>query len=273
MISVILPTYNGARFIANAIKSVIDQTFNDWELIIIDDGSSDDTEKIVSGFLEKDKRIRYFKNDKNLGIQKSLNKGLKEAEWEYIARIDDDDEWIDRDKLKKQFEFLEKNNDYVLVGTGAIIVDEKKKELLRYLLPQKDIDIRNSILGKNCFVHSAVFFRKNAALMFNGYDEAQNARHTEDHDLWLKLGTIGKFMNFDTYSVVLVDQESGLTSKNRVVQAKRILLDAWKFRKKYPNFLKGYFLGFSRLLFFYFFDYIPFGKKIIRALKTIYKRF
>ena len=141
-ISIILPTYNGAKYIRKAIESVISQNFFDWELMIINDGSTDNTEEIIEEYKSKDNRIVYIKNDSNLGIQKTFNKGLGEAKREYVARIDDDDEWIDKDKLTNQVEFLDNNQDYVLVGTGVIIVDVSDKEVVKYLVPTRDNEIR-----------------------------------------------------------------------------------------------------------------------------------
>jgi glycosyltransferase involved in cell wall biosynthesis len=149
IVSILLPTYNGAHFIAEAIASVQAQSHTSWELIVINDCSTDDTEQIVMDIQKKDERIVYVKNEENSGIQKSLNRGLQVAKGAYIARIDDDDGWSDREKMKRQVTFLDEHKDYVLVGTGAVIVDEHKKELTKYLMPQHDADIRKKILSKN----------------------------------------------------------------------------------------------------------------------------
>lgn len=235
-VSIILPTYNGGKYIKRAIESVITQSFSGWELLIIDDGSTDNTENIVKGYIEKDSRIIYLKNEVNLGIQKTLNKGLREAKGEYIARIDDDDEWIDKDKLKKQVEFLNNNTECVLVGTGVIVVSEEGTELFRYLLPETDKEIRNKILAKNCFVHSSVLFRKEAALSFTGYDESTATRHVEDYDLWLKLGTIGKLANLPIYAVKFTLREGSISSINKLEQFKKNLILARNYKNKYPNY-------------------------------------
>jgi teichuronic acid biosynthesis glycosyltransferase TuaG len=105
VISIILPTYNGATYISRAIESVAAQSYTDWELLVIGDGSTDTTAGIVAEYIKKDSRIQYVKNDSNLGIQKSLNRGLHLAQGKYIARIDDDDQWIDTEKLTKQLNF------------------------------------------------------------------------------------------------------------------------------------------------------------------------
>lgn len=230
-VSIILPTYNGATRIAKAIESVIAQTYTDWELLIIDDGSTDDTQAV----LPADSRIRYVRNETNLGIQKSLNRGLEEAKGTYIARIDDDDMWSDPDKLASQVAFLEAHPDHVLVGTGVIIVDEEGNELQRYVLPGHDQHIRNKILRKNCFVHSSVMFR-NIGIR---YSEDETVRHAEDYELWLRLGQNGKLANLVSYSVRFTVRKNSLTGRNRVVQARRILTLAWKYKSHYPHALIG----------------------------------
>jgi len=270
-VSIVMPTFNGGKYIKRAIESVISQNFSDWKLLVINDGSKDDTESIAKEYVGKDDRIIYLKNEVNLGIQKTLNKGLRETKGKYIARIDDDDEWIDKDKLKKQFEFLEKNPDYVLVGTGVVVVDENRKELFRYLLPSEDTKIRNNILSKNRFAHSSVLFDKNKALEFGGYSEDKNIKHLEDYDLWLKMGTVGKFANINEYAIRFMARSDSLTSSNRVVQAKRALVEMTKFKNKYPKFLKGYVIGTTRLFFFYLNSIVPINEKIVRKIFSFYK--
>ena len=105
LVSIIMPAYNGAKWIQKAILSVLAQSYTDFEFIIINDGSSDNTEEIITASTKYDKRIRYIKNEHNLGVQKTRNIALSIALGEYIAEIDQDDEWIDKDKLKKQIKF------------------------------------------------------------------------------------------------------------------------------------------------------------------------
>lgn len=246
IVSIILPTYNGARYIKRAIDSVIAQTFSDWELLVIDDGSKDDTGNIVKEYTNKDSRIIYLKNEINLGIQKTLNKGLKEAKGKYIARIDDDDEWIDKDKLKKQIEFLENNKDYVLIGTGVVVVGEEGIELMRYLLPETDIEIRNKILSKNCFVHSSVVFKKDTALTFGGYDESKDSKHIEDYDLWLKLGTIGMFANLPICGLKFTQREGSISSIHKLEQFKKNINLIKKYKYKYSKYYRSIIFSYLR---------------------------
>ncbi len=269
-VSIILPTYNGSRFIRRSIESILLQSFVNFELLIIDDGSTDSTAEIIQEAARSDSRVVYFKNEKNLGIQKTLNKGLNAARGEYIARIDDDDLWVDENKLKKQVEFLDTHPDYVLVGTGVIIQNEEGTELFRFLNIQNDEKIRKSLLGKNCFTHSSVMLRKSAAMKFGGYDESQETRHIEDYDLWLKLGTIGKLANLPVYAVRFTLRPGNISSKNKTIQFRKDIEMIKKYKKHYPNYLNAYLRGYLRLIFYGVFSILPLAALKNKILK-IYK--
>ena len=123
-ISIIMPSYNGREFIAEAIQSVIEQTYTDWELLIFDDGSTDDTESVVRPFLE-DKRIRYEKQE-NLGQPKTRNKGVRMARGRLIALLDSDDVWLP-EKLARQAAIFERFPEVGVCATGMTIIDPKSQ--------------------------------------------------------------------------------------------------------------------------------------------------
>ena len=108
LVSIIMPSYNTANYIGESINCVISQTYKNWELIIVDDCSIDNTDEIVKKFLN-DKRIKYLKNNQNSGAAISRNKALREAKGRWIAFLDSDDLWVP-EKLEKQINFMEKNN-------------------------------------------------------------------------------------------------------------------------------------------------------------------
>jgi glycosyltransferase involved in cell wall biosynthesis len=245
-VSVIMPTYNREEYVENSVESVLRQTYTDFEMIIIDDGSEDNTERVIKDI--DDPRIIYEKNEKNLGIQKTLNKGIDIARGEYIARIDDQDTWIDKKKLDKQVNFLENNTDHVLVGTGAVVKSDRNNEIFRYLKPHKDQEIRSKILQKNAFVHVSVVFSKRAAKSVGKYGEASEVEHVEDYDLWLKLGTIGKLHNIPDYCVVYVENEKGISKKNKLEQIRKNHYLIKKFKDDYPNYWKALIRYYIRLI-------------------------
>lgn len=127
LVSIITPTYNCGKFIAETIRSVQAQTYTEWEMIIVDDCSNDDTEKVVAEFQKSDSRIRYLRNDLNQGAALTRNKALREAKGRWIAFLDSDDLWLP-EKLERQIAFME-NNGYAFSYHEYEMIDEKSKPL------------------------------------------------------------------------------------------------------------------------------------------------
>ena len=140
LVSVILPTHNRAESITKAIGSVVLQTYENFEIIVVDDCSTDQTPEVLHKLAKEDKRIKIITNDKNLRLVRSLNKGIIFSSGKYIARIDDDDAWSNKEKLEKQVNFLEKNRDYVAV------VGMKLSFLMTHGLNKQRMD-RGTLLG------------------------------------------------------------------------------------------------------------------------------
>lgn len=129
LVSIIMPSWNTERFIAETIQSVIDQTYKNWEMIIVDDCSKDNTDTVVASF--KDNRIKYLHNEKNLGAALTRNKAMREAQGEWIAFLDSDDLWTS-EKLEHQINFMKKNG-YSLSFTEYEKIDEESKPLNIYV--------------------------------------------------------------------------------------------------------------------------------------------
>ncbi|MEK7147097.1 MAG: glycosyltransferase [Patescibacteria group bacterium] len=247
-----MATRNHGNFISRSIESVLNQSFQDWELIIVNDGSTDNTGLVVKQFRAKDKRIIYLDNGKNLGVSKSFNRALAIAKGKYIARIDSDDAWIGKDKLKKQVEFLKAHPDYVAVGGGMIVVNPGGKELFRYLKSEQDKDIRATALVTNPIANSTSVCRRDVIIKAGLCDESLD--YNEDWDFWLKIGLLGKFYNFPEYFSYYT-----MTGRNKsVVYLRRHTAAAlniiWKFRRDYSNFLKGFFINLAQ----FFYGCVPF---------------
>src|SRR3989344_2599957 len=247
MISIIILTYNRAGFISEAIESALEQSFPDWELIVIDDASEDNTREIVEEYIVRDSRIKYFRNDEHLRISKSRNKALSLALGEYVAVLDSDDVWSDRDKLKKQYGFLEGNKDYVLIGGGVIVIDEYGKEIRRYFNRESDENIRGKILFQNQFAHSSVMFRREAALKAGGYDE--NLNIGEDYDLWLRLGVVGKMANLKE-DLLKYRVHGGNITLRRIEALKNNIAIIKKYKDRYPNYYLAYARRWLRVLIY-----------------------
>jgi len=266
-LSIVLPAYNGREWIAKAIRSVLAQSFSDFELLIINDGSTDDTEDVALRFAKEDNRIRYIRNERNLGIQRTRNISLEEARGEYIAEIDQDDEWVDKDKIKKQLDFLKTHPDYVLVGTGAIMIDSRGKEIARYLMPETDQEIRKKLLRKNCFIHSSVMYRKNLVKDIGGYTIN---KMSEDHDLWLRLGRTGKFGNLQDYAVKYYLNSKGYNSQDKFLRLKQNLLFTKEHKDFYPGYISAVIMGWAKIFFTPIFYIMPMSIK--GMLLTLYKK-
>ncbi len=259
IVSVIIPTYNGGATLKLAVDSVLLQTYKNLEIIIIDDGSGPKTKEIIAGIIKKDQRVVLLANKTNLGFVKTLNKGVLAAKGKYIARLDDDDCWIDNKKIEKQVNFLEENKDYVLVGGGVVKVGGSGEEFIRYLLPEGDEQIRKIILINNAFAHSSVVFLKDKFLQVKGYSEEFG--FFADKELWIKLGKTGKFYNFPGYFISYLDKELDNKKYNaRDVQIRRKLFLnlklRFKYRRDYPGFWKSSILSF----FSYIYSFLPYKK-------------
>lgn len=241
-VSVIIVTYNRARLLTLAIDSVLNQKFSDFELIIIDDASTDDTENIVKKYLT-DSRVKYIKIKKSTSISQVRNAAWPYVSGKYIAVLDSDDLWCDEYKLKKQFEFLENNSEIVLIGSGAILIDIEGKELNTSLKPELDLDIRKDFFTKNPFFHSSVIYRYSAIKKVGDYDE--NIKFGEDLDLWLRMGNIGKLYNSPELLIkyrVHNDNEVKKHWYGAILDVLRII------KKNRRNYQVGYLVFFKKII-------------------------
>ncbi len=243
-ISINLITYNRSKYLPKAIDSVLKQSFIDWELIIIDDGSTDDTKNIVEQYSKRDQRIKYCINHKNLGISKSRNLALQKSAGQYLAVLDSDDYWCDNNKLQKQYDFLEKKSDYVLTGGNFIKVDENDNEIGRVKNPSSDQDIRNKFLFKNPITHSTVMYKKDLAIKLGGYDEKLEVG--EDYDLWLKIAQRGKVFNFVDIFVKYKVHADNICLRDKLKSLK-VLNVIKKYKGVYPNYYRAFLKRWSKL--------------------------
>lgn len=260
LVSIILCTYNGSQTIKRAIESVLDQTYQHWELVIINDGSTDNVFGIISSF--SDSRIFVHNNDKNLGIQKTRNKALGFCRGAYVAVLDDDDWWNDCQKIEKQVSFLDVNSSYNLVGTATRVFDEVQNFLYSIIPPEQDVDIRNSFLRFNHFTHSSVMYRRKIAQQISGYSEALNARDLEDYDFVLRMGTTGLMKNLQDFSTSYTLRTGGNSFKNKKSLLKNNISSVVRHRKRYPGFYTAYLFSIGKYIFYMtLFRFLPFRIK------------
>lgn len=247
-VSIITITYNRASYIKEAIDSVLNQSFKDFELIVLDDCSTDNTEEIVKSYF--DEKIKYFKNDKQLRIAASRNKAIDLCGGKYIAVLDSDDIWYDTEKLKKQIEFLENNKEYALVGTNAIFINDKGEEIKKSSVKIEDKEIRKSILLRNQFFHSSVLFSKDVFINLGNYDE--NLKIGEDYDLFLRIGQKYKFANLKDYSTKYRVHSGSICVSDKIKASNDTMKIIKKYRTNYPNFFFSLMKSYLRIFIAYF---------------------
>ena len=237
LVSVVIVTHNREKLLPRAIDSVLEQDFSDFELIVIDDASSDNTEEVVKKY-QNDGRFKYIKIKKANSISQARNSAWPCVNGKYVAVLDSDDVWCDNSKLAKQVDFLENNSDFVLVGSGAILINGRDEKIDEVKKPISDEEIKKDFLVKNPFFHSSVLYRYDDVKKIGGYDE--KIRFGEDFDLWLRLGKEGKLYNFsDAFIEYRVHEDN--EAKKHFGGA---IFDVFKVIKKNR---KGY--GFGRGVF------------------------
>ena len=191
-VTVLMPAYNAGKYIEAAVESALDQTFADFELLIVDDGSSDDTVSVIQGFA--DDRIRLIRQEQG-GVSAALNTGLQHARGEYICRFDADDVCFPH-RVARQVEFLDANPDYLLVGSDAEYISEDGEHLFNFRCAGHTHEEILDKLYRFCpFIHSAVMYRKYAVLQAGGYSLL--AHNFEDYLLWVRLVAVGRYHNLE----------------------------------------------------------------------------
>lgn len=188
-VTIVLPVHNGEhKHLDETIESILGQSYKDFELLIVEDGSTDNTFNLLSAWLSKDKRIKVLKNEMNQGIIRSLNRALDTATSDLIARIDCG-EIADPRRIELQREFLSEHPDHVLVSSQADWTTMDGEKLFTTMFPRDDIELRKSLFLKdNIIVHPAVMYRKIPGLYYR-----DGAATAEDYDYWLRLSMHGKF--------------------------------------------------------------------------------
>lgn len=195
MISVIMGVYNNEKTVSRAVKSLLDGSYSDIEVICVDDGSTDKSLAELQKLAQSDKRVKVFVSDKNYGLAHALNEGLKNASGEFVARMDGDD-FSHPDRLEKQMRFLEENPQISFVGSGAVLVNEKGEKWGERVFPERPD--KNVIIKYNPFIHPTLVFKKEALEKVKGYRDIKQTLRCEDYDLIFRLyaeGFVGANLN------------------------------------------------------------------------------
>lgn len=226
-ISVIMSVYNSERFLREAIESILNQTYKDFEFIILDDNSTDQSIEIVRGY--DDIRIRFFQNERNLGLRDSLNKGLGLAKGEYIARMDSDD-IADERRFEKQVIYMDNNPNVVLCGGNIRYLVDGKVRKNREIFPLTFSGIKIAFLRYNCFFHPTVFMRRNFLLENQLIYERTYA---DDYDLWIRIMKTAEKKNCIMTNMPDIFLDYRLHSSNFGKRKKEISKEVFQIQKEY----------------------------------------
>jgi len=243
-------TYNRPQKIGRAIESVTRQSFQAWELIIVQDGDHPETTRLVRGWADLDPRIRYFSRGVLGSIAEASNYGLARARGEYIAILDDDDYWSTPDKLQKQVEFLDRNPDHVACGTGYILVDEHGRERGQIFKPEFDEAVRSVALLANPIANSTAMFRRTMGGRPALYDES--IKGFADWDFWLMLGSVGKLYNFPEHTTCYALWEGGGSFQAQKVNTRAAVRIVKRYRDRYRGGALALWLAYAQLAYAHF---------------------
>lgn len=238
LVSIITPCYKGGKYLPFSIASVLQQDFKDFELLLINDKSPDNTREIMQKEREKsdfDPRIHLLQNKKNLGIVGTRNKALQLAKGKYICFLDQDDLWTAKNKLSLQVSYLEQNPQCIMVWSHTDLINSKGEKIGQICFATSDEEIRSKLLFWNQFCTCAVMIKsevvKKAGLLDRRYDKV------DDYDLWLKSGKYWTFGNIDKVLVAYRKSWENTSSENRTyLYMKRLHLRlVWREFWNYPR--------------------------------------
>jgi len=257
-VSVIMSAYNCERYLRETIDSILNQTFNNFELIIVNDGSTDSTREILESYA--DSRM-HIVNQKNMGISKAKNRAAALSSGEYVAVIDADDIWLP-EKLGKQVNFLDEHSDIGLAGTATSVIDKKGRFMGTLRVVETNEQIQDALLKDNCFSHSSIMLRKSIFEKVGYYNEEFD--YSLDYDLLLRVSercrvwnipevlTIWRFneegvsvnkhskqMKYASLARVLAKNRRNARDENLVANKERIIGHADRGICKYLSFMQG----------------------------------
>src|SRR5262245_5699214 len=232
-LTVLLPVHDAERFLAEAIESVLAQSFRDFELLAIDDGSRDASTEILGGFARRDRRLRVV-NRPHQGLIATLNDGLALARGELIARMDADDVMLPQ-RLARQVEALDREPDLLCIGGAYQVIDERGRRINAIRRPCDFESILEALLsGSSAVCHAAAAYRRSAVLAAGGYDPSSQL--AEDYHLWIRLAEKGCLANLPEEVLQVREHErseSELHHALQLVQTRRICAEA-RLRRGLP---------------------------------------
>ena len=247
-ISVIMPVYNGAQFLREAIVSVINQSFTDFEFIIINDGSTDDSARIIREYEQQESRIKFINQSKNSGLIEVLNLGLSLAKGKYIARMDADDISLPN-RFEIQYKFLVTHVEIGVVGSNVHFIDSSGRRTSNFVnnprLPQTPNQINWSLCFSCCLMHPTIMARRELLIDAGGYNKL--AKHAEDYDLWVRMSATTKFYNLPQKLLLLRRHKTNIT----VVHIDTTLANSRRISQNHLSHFLDYEISYDLLAVFW----------------------
>lgn len=241
LVTVLMPVYNAEEFVGTAIKSILDQTYTNFELLVIDDGSTDKSAEVINA--PDDSRIRYVKNDVNVKLITTLNKGIKLAKGKYIARLDADD-IAEKTRLEEQVEFMEANPSVGLSGTWYTAFGTKNSTVRN---PTSNQDIRYMMLYQCAIIHPSTIFRT-SVIRDNDLFYNMDYPHAEDYELWCRFAEVSELANIPSVLLRYRLHESNISKlENSTQVANTLRIKTELFEKVGINVTHSDLLLFERL--------------------------
>lgn len=232
MVSILLSVYNGSQTLQETLESIVLQTYIDWELIIVDDASTDNSLTLLKNFQRAHggSKVTLLHNERNLGLTKSLLRAAKHAQGEYLGRIDVGDQFSPQ-KLAKQMDFLETHPEYGIVGCNYVNVFLPSLVQKGSRVPLTDTDIRRTILRKNPFAHSCVVMKSSVYHLAGGYDP--HIRYGQDYELWFRFLKVTKAANIADQLCTRSMGSSSLSYSKQRPQMWQTIKVQWKNMNKF----------------------------------------
>lgn len=210
ILSVLMPVFNSEQFVAEAIESILNQTFKDFEFLILDDASTDKSFEIIKDFEKKDPRIKVYQNEKNIGVVESRNKLISLSKGKYIAWLDSDDIAI-KNRFEKQINFVEAHPEIGMVGAYPVIIDENSKKTGKWWFETDPQKLKIELFFHSPFLSSSVLIRK-SCLPQNFYDSKFPV--AEDFDLYSRISELCETANIAEFLVKYRINSNGLSKSN-----------------------------------------------------------
>ncbi len=232
-VSVIMPAYNRDTTIHAALVSALQQNYPNMEFVVVNDGSQDNTQKIVETLQQQDPRIVLVNNSSNFWISRSRNIGMEHSTWDIFAVLDSDDIWFREDKIGVQVKFLQDHPNVWILWTNAIVKNKGKYSYTKERLTDKDIRA-NSIRGTQ-FTHSTMVYPKEVYEAIGGYNP--KIKYADDREFQLRAGKYFEFANLPEYMLLYNSHDDNVSHQHRLRQQMESLRLSLRYSPHYPNAL------------------------------------